>query len=56
MRAKSVKEVCAWCGGCVAICPSNAITLHERIIEIDENCNGCGICLRFCPVGAIQEA
>ncbi len=56
MRAKSDVKKCLWCGGCVSVCPTSAITLYERIIDVDDNCNGCGICLRFCPVGAMLEA
>jgi ferredoxin len=55
MRPESNEKRCAWCGGCVAVCPEGAITLYERIIEIDDSCNGCGICLKFCPVGALSE-
>jgi len=55
MIARSDEKKCAWCGGCVAVCPTNAITLQGRGIEVDDNCNGCGICLWFCPVGAMVE-
>jgi Fe-S-cluster-containing hydrogenase component 2 len=60
MRMKNTKVVnnrskCFWCGGCVAVCPEDAIVLEERIITVSNECTGCGICLRFCPVGAMEE-
>jgi ferredoxin len=54
-KVKADKKKCIWCGGCVAVCPSNAITLFETIVEVNERCNGCGACMRFCPMGAMEE-
>ena len=49
-------EKCLYCGGCVGVCPVDAIILYEINIEIDNNtCTQCGICIRFCPVGALEE-
>lgn len=49
------KKKCIACGGCVAVCPFNALELEAgREIKIDhEKCTRCGICTRFCPVGAL---
>jgi ferredoxin len=54
-KVKVDKKICIWCGGCVAVCPSNALTLFETIVKINERCNGCRACMRFCPMGAIKE-
>ncbi|RLG22003.1 ferredoxin [Candidatus Micrarchaeota archaeon] len=49
------REKCIYCGGCVSVCPVNALTLLETRIDCDaKKCINCGICERFCPVGAIK--
>ncbi len=47
-------DACLYCGGCVGVCPVDAITLHEIRIEINEKCVDCGTCVEFCPVGALE--
>ncbi|MDD3492787.1 MAG: 4Fe-4S binding protein [Candidatus Thermoplasmatota archaeon] len=47
---------CLHCGGCVGLCPVNALTLYELHLEVSEACTECGICVKFCPVGALEEA
>ena len=49
-------NLCAGCGTCVALCPTDAIQLainEERGIYIpklnEEKCNNCGICFEVCP-------
>ena len=48
-----VNDKCLKCGGCVAVCPHNALALKDKI-ECNEKCVSCGICVKFCPVGAIS--
>jgi ferredoxin len=43
---------CAYCGGCVSICPVDAIRLAETRLLIGEACIECGLCVSACPVGA----
>ena len=45
---------CLRCGGCVSVCPADALTLKESGIICSEGCTNCGICVKFCPVGAIK--
>lgn len=45
---------CLYCGGCVGICPVDAMTLDETYIIINDNCIGCKLCIKFCPVGALS--
>jgi len=46
---------CCYCGGCVPICPEDAIYLAEKKITINEKyCTECGLCIKVCPVGAID--
>ena len=45
---------CLRCGGCVGVCPQNALELTEHGLKVDkEKCILCGICMKFCPVAAI---
>ncbi len=49
-------ELCDNCGGCAAVCPTNAITVFFDIIEVDlELCNDCLVCQKVCPVKAISK-
>jgi len=49
------KQKCLYCGGCVGLCPANALTLMETSLVISDACINCGICIKFCPVGALEE-
>lgn len=47
-------ELCAYCGGCVSLCPSDALELAETWLVIDhERCTDCGLCVGACPTGAL---
>ena len=49
-------DKCCYCGGCVGVCPVNALELQEIQLRVDYNkCNNCLLCLKFCPVGAIID-
>ena len=49
------KEKCMFCGGCVAVCPKDAIVVYEARVEVDEEkCGDCGNCVSVCPVGAMS--
>ena len=45
---------CAYCGGCVSVCPVDAIHLAETRLIIRETCIECGLCVPACPVGALS--
>jgi digeranylgeranylglycerophospholipid reductase len=47
---------CAYCGGCVSVCPVQAIVLAETRLTINEECVDCGECVPACPVGALSES
>jgi digeranylgeranylglycerophospholipid reductase len=47
---------CAYCGGCVSVCPVDAIRLAETRLSIGETCIDCGLCVPACPVGALTES
>lgn len=45
---------CCYCGGCVGVCPADALELRDTILCVEEGkCTGCGTCVKFCPVDAI---
>ncbi|HSR31762.1 MAG TPA: geranylgeranyl reductase family protein [Anaerolineae bacterium] len=46
---------CAYCGGCVSVCPQDAIELAETRLSITEDCIECGLCVAACPVGALRD-
>lgn len=49
------RERCAYCGGCVGVCPTLALELVELTLIIDEDlCTECGACVQVCPVGALS--
>ncbi len=49
------KNKCLRCGGCISVCPNDALELTEHgIVRDEKKCINCGICELFCPVGAIK--
>lgn len=50
------EDACIGCGVCVKACRSNAITLKDGKISIDDSlCCYCGRCAKACPVNAYEE-
>ena len=48
------RELCLACGGCISVCPQDAITMVAGKASVNkENCIGCEICIKTCPVAAI---
>jgi len=48
------RDKCCYCGGCVGICPEEALTLMETELQIDQDkCTLCEICVDLCPVKAL---
>ena len=47
-------DKCCYCGGCVGVCPKDALELQDTVLNVNDNCNECGICVQFCPVGALE--
>jgi len=55
MVAKNNPNKCLYCGGCVGVCPVQAITLNDTKIVIDKNkCINCGACVKICSVSAME--
>lgn len=48
------ETLCAGCGCCVSVCPSNAIKM-ETVAQVDPAlCVGCKECASSCPTEAIS--
>ena len=46
---------CCYCGGCVGVCPRDALELQETVLVVDnDKCVRCGVCIKFCPVDALS--
>jgi len=48
------REICGYCGCCVAVCPEEALELIDAYLSVDGKCIDCGICARACPLGALE--
>jgi len=50
-------EKCIDCGGCVSLCPTDALHMDDReLLEYSlEKCIGCLLCIDSCPRYAIEE-
>jgi len=49
------QERCLACGGCVSLCPVDALELKNKELTIDhDKCMECGNCVKFCPVESLE--
>lgn len=46
-------ERCCECGGCVGVCPFDALYL-ESSLRVTQDCTDCMFCVEFCPVEALS--
>ena len=48
-------SACGQCGGCVAVCKTQALYLSPLLIEVNPAlCTCCGDCITICPIGALS--
>ena len=48
------KEKCFACGGCISVCPQDALAMIASKAVVDKKkCISCEICIKTCPVAAI---
>ena len=48
-------NLCYGCGACIALCPTNALDLVERLATVNQdNCTLCNHCIPSCPVFALS--
>lgn len=49
------KDLCDFCGTCVAVCPVDAIELFEARLVIDSaTCTVCLNCIKVCPLQVLE--
>lgn len=47
--------LCTACGTCVAVCPTNCVSIFREKARFDTNaCIGCAECIAHCPPGALK--
>jgi dissimilatory sulfite reductase (desulfoviridin) alpha/beta subunit len=57
IRVEWIPEQCIQCGVCVKACRTDAITMTDGKISVDESkCNYCGRCTKSCPADAYKES
>ncbi len=55
IRRNDVK--CTHCGACVAVCPTDALSMDRGSMEVifsDEECVACELCIKVCPPRAME--
>lgn len=49
------ENLCYGCGACIALCPTNALELVDRLAIVEqESCTLCEHCIPSCPVFALR--
>lgn len=49
------EDLCYGCGACIALCPTNALDLVDRLAIVEQiNCTLCEHCIPSCPVFALS--
>lgn len=52
---KLIPEKCTGCTKCVRVCPTEALRLRNKVVELDASrCIDCGKCVAACSFGAIE--
>ena len=50
-------DICYQCGACTGICPSHALYMDRKTMEVifdPKECTGCELCVAVCPVRAME--
>ncbi len=51
------EDRCTHCGACLAVCPTDALSLDRESWEVrfsEEECVACELCVRVCPPRAME--
>ena len=49
------EDLCYGCGACIALCPTNALDLKDRLAIVEQDkCTLCEHCIPSCPVFALR--
>ncbi len=56
-RVSIDKEKCVDCGGCISLCPTEALhfDINFQLEFTEDKCIGCNLCLDSCPRQAIEQ-
>jgi L-aspartate semialdehyde sulfurtransferase ferredoxin len=49
---------CIHCGACTAVCPTGALAINRRTMEVvfdSGKCSACELCLKACPPRAMES-
>ncbi|MDX1611497.1 MAG: 4Fe-4S binding protein, partial [Candidatus Thermoplasmatota archaeon] len=49
-------DLCTDCGGCVGVCPVDAVELFHGQVDITQACIECDLCVKACPTGALTSS
>ena len=57
-RIKVNFDLCIDCGGCISLCPTDALHFNEelRLEYTEEKCISCLLCIDSCPRFALEES
>jgi L-aspartate semialdehyde sulfurtransferase ferredoxin len=50
-------EKCTHCGACIAVCPTDALSVERDSMLVrfdDEECVACELCIKACPPRAME--
>ncbi|MBW1973046.1 MAG: 4Fe-4S binding protein [Deltaproteobacteria bacterium] len=54
---RRIEEICIHCGACTAVCPTGALYIDRKTMEVifdTEKCGGCELCVKACPPRAME--
>jgi len=57
-KVKIENNTCVHCGACTAVCNTRALSIDNKVWELNydaSQCNGCNTCLPACPLRIIQS-
>jgi len=49
---------CTHCGACTAVCPTGALFINRKTMEVifeSSKCSGCELCIKACPPRAMES-
>jgi len=51
-------DLCIHCGGCISLCPTDALHMNEefKLEYSEEKCISCFLCIDACPRFALEES
>ncbi len=52
------EQRCTHCGACTAVCPTGALAINRRSMEVNfdsSKCSACELCLRACPPRVMES-